>query len=132
MTRKIFSAYRQKLTLVSVLVWCMVFLPTLAFAEGATVIIDPDHGGTAKGTKTTVASSIDTGTALTVETQSKKPSIFSDISGHWAEDPIMALALNGITGGYGDGTFRPEHTATRGEVAAFLARVIEPAFRLPR
>ena len=48
--------------------------------------------------------------------------IFTDIYGHWAEDWIEALAGEGITSGYGDGTFRPDNGVTRAEISIFLLR----------
>jgi hypothetical protein len=52
---------------------------------------------------------------------------FSDISGHWAEIYIEELFDQGITGGYPDGTYRPENLVTRAEMAVFLVQ----AFDLP-
>jgi hypothetical protein len=49
--------------------------------------------------------------------------IFTDIDGHWAEDWIETLAQEGITSGYGDGTFRPNNGVTRAEISIFLLRV---------
>jgi Tol biopolymer transport system component len=45
---------------------------------------------------------------------------FSDVSGHWAEIFIEELYDQGITGGYPDGTYRPENRVTRAEMAVFL------------
>jgi len=47
---------------------------------------------------------------------------FSDISGHWAEAWIEELYDQGITGGYPDGTYRPENQVTRAEMAIFLLK----------
>ena len=52
---------------------------------------------------------------------------FPDISGHWAEDWITQLAAEGITLGYPDGTFQPDWTVTRAEMAVFLVNT----FNLP-
>ena len=49
---------------------------------------------------------------------------FSDISGHWAETFIEELADQGITGGYPDGTYRPENRVTRAEMAVFLLNAL--------
>ena len=54
-------------------------------------------------------------------------SVFSDIDGHWAEAWIEQLKIEGITSGFPDGTYRPENTATRAEMAVFLSQ----AFSLP-
>ena len=52
---------------------------------------------------------------------------FGDIAGHWAEAWIEDLFDEGITSGFPDGTYRPENTATRAEMAVFLVN----AFSLP-
>jgi len=52
---------------------------------------------------------------------------FSDIAGHWAEAFIEELFDRGITGGYPDGTYRPENLVTRAEMAVFLVN----AFTIP-
>ena len=49
---------------------------------------------------------------------------FSDIAGHWAESYIEELFDQGITGGYPDGTYRPENLVTRAEMAVFLLKGI--------
>ena len=45
---------------------------------------------------------------------------FADTNGHWAETFICWMKENGITAGYGDGTFRPENSITRAETSVFL------------
>ena len=50
---------------------------------------------------------------------------FSDIAGHWAEDWIEQLADEGITGGYPDGTYRPNNPVNRAEMAVFLVRAFD-------
>ncbi|MFO3797176.1 MAG: S-layer homology domain-containing protein [Anaerolineales bacterium] len=52
---------------------------------------------------------------------------FSDTAGHWAKNWIEALRTAGITGGFPDGTYRPEEAVTRGQMAVFLVK----AFGLP-
>jgi N-acetylmuramoyl-L-alanine amidase len=48
---------------------------------------------------------------------------FKDIpDGYWAYDSIVAAKQYGIVKGYPDGTFRPNQTVTREEMAAFLYR----------
>ncbi|RZT21544.1 S-layer homology domain-containing protein [Fictibacillus sp. BK138] len=50
---------------------------------------------------------------------------FSDVkSGHWAYNSIQKILANGITGGYEDGTFRPEIAITRAEFSSMLDRYI--------
>jgi beta-N-acetylhexosaminidase len=49
---------------------------------------------------------------------------FPDAKTHWASEPIAIMASNGLIGGYGDGSFRPNQPVTRAEFAVFLARVI--------
>jgi hypothetical protein len=48
---------------------------------------------------------------------------FTDIpSGFWAEDSIYAIACEGITSGYADGTYRPSQNVQRSQMAAFIIR----------
>ena len=46
--------------------------------------------------------------------------MFSDISGHWAEQVINSSALKGWINGYEDGTFRPDNYITRAEAMALI------------
>ncbi|WP_052410370.1 S-layer homology domain-containing protein [Paenibacillus durus] len=48
-----------------------------------------------------------------------------DIEGHWAAAYIEELAARGITGGYPDGTFRPNRTITRAEYASMLVKALD-------
>jgi hypothetical protein len=50
-------------------------------------------------------------------------------SSHWAYGDISALAGNGITTGYIDGTFKPSQSITRAEFAALVARTKKAEFR---
>ncbi len=47
---------------------------------------------------------------------------FTDMAGHWAA-PLVAKALeDGLAGGYGDGTFRPDKPVSEAEYLALLLR----------
>ncbi len=51
---------------------------------------------------------------------------FSDIPcDHWAYNYIVWAKNRGITAGYPDGTFRPENSVKRSEMAAFIIRALE-------
>jgi len=50
--------------------------------------------------------------------------VLSDISGHWAEAEILRWNSYGILGGYPDGTFRPDNTVTRGELAKIINKLM--------
>ena len=52
----------------------------------------------------------------------RKP--FSDVSGHWAEDSINAVATMGLVTGYEDGTFRPDEYITRAEAMTIFNRIL--------
>lgn len=43
----------------------------------------------------------------------------------WADQPIRTIANLGIAGGTGDGHFLPQKTATRAELAVFLAKTLK-------
>ncbi len=54
---------------------------------------------------------------------------FSDIAGHWAADWIEQLHWEGAASGYPDGTYHPDASLTRAEMAALLVRYF--GYRLP-
>ncbi|NLM36932.1 MAG: S-layer homology domain-containing protein, partial [Firmicutes bacterium] len=45
----------------------------------------------------------------------------ADLAGHWVEDSVKDLIAQGILNGYPDGTFRPDQSITRAELAKTLA-----------
>jgi hypothetical protein len=50
---------------------------------------------------------------------------FNDVpTGHWAFRFIEALADSGITSGCGGGSFCPDNTLTRAEMAVFLSKAL--------
>jgi len=56
---------------------------------------------------------------------------FSDIGGHWAADFIEWAVAQGISAGYGDGTFRPGAVVSEREFIAFEAANEEAEGRKP-
>jgi len=48
---------------------------------------------------------------------------FTDTNGYWAETFVCWLKDNGISGGYPDGTFKPDNYITRAEMAVMLQKV---------
>lgn len=48
---------------------------------------------------------------------------FDDVRGHAHRDAIDHLVGHGVIAGYADGTFRPDQTISRGQMAALLMRV---------
>ncbi|MEG6617362.1 S-layer homology domain-containing protein [Peptococcaceae bacterium 1198_IL3148] len=50
---------------------------------------------------------------------------FSDTQGHWAESQINNWSEKGLTGGYSDGTFKPNNTITRAEFIALVNRAFD-------
>ncbi|MCC3375225.1 GLUG motif-containing protein [Cohnella sp. REN36] len=50
----------------------------------------------------------------------------SDIAGHWAEPEILQSVNRGIVTGYPDGTFKPNHIATRAEFTVMLVKLLKP------
>ena len=59
-------------------------------------------------------------------TENTTNTVFSDTSGHWAENTINKWKENGIISGYPDGTFQPDNPVTRAE----LAKIVTLAFDL--
>ncbi|WP_438433772.1 S-layer homology domain-containing protein [Gorillibacterium sp. sgz500922] len=64
--------------------------------------------------------------ALHVPAADSAVSGFRDTRGHWAAEPIAALADKGIVTGYADGSFRPDQRITRAEIVTVMARVAVP------
>ncbi|MDQ0088939.1 hypothetical protein J2T12_002349 [Paenibacillus anaericanus] len=56
----------------------------------------------------------------------KQPTNFSDISGHWAEANIKEAVSADILSGYPDGTFKPNASITRAEFAVLLMNALKP------
>lgn len=54
---------------------------------------------------------------------------FSDISKSWAKTQIEAVAANGITVGFPDGTFQPKKSITRSEFAVMLTKSMNDDFK---
>jgi len=50
--------------------------------------------------------------------------VFSDVSGHWAEAAVLRWSEIGILNGYPDGTFRPDDTVKRGELATIINKLM--------
>lgn len=62
---------------------------------------------------------------LDLENTVKHQTIYSDVpSEFWAADYIEALTAQGIFNGYKDGTFKPNQTITRAELATVIARYL--------
>jgi competence protein ComEC len=56
---------------------------------------------------------------------------FKDVTPQMAAySSILQILREGITGGYNDGTFRPNLDVTRAQFSAFLARALNPYFRV--
>ena len=49
---------------------------------------------------------------------------FGDTAGNTHYEAINALAASGVTQGYSDGTFRPDRSTTRAQMAAFIHRAV--------
>ncbi|MBE0448362.1 MAG: S-layer homology domain-containing protein [Actinobacteria bacterium] len=52
-------------------------------------------------------------------------STLKDINTHWAKEYINSCVTAGIVGGYPDGAFRPDSTATRAEAAKMIVGVLD-------
>lgn len=51
--------------------------------------------------------------------------LFKDIEDHWGRTNIEEMANKGIVTGYEDGTFKPDNSVTRAEIATIAKRIIE-------
>ena len=61
-------------------------------------------------------------TATVEEENTPLAIVFTDVSGHWAENDIYTLVSKGAINGYGDGTFRPNARITRAEFATMIVK----------
>ena len=52
--------------------------------------------------------------------------LFRDTNGHWADEYIRAMNMQGIIKGYGDGTFKPENGVTKAEAITMIIRMLNP------
>jgi hypothetical protein len=52
------------------------------------------------------------------------PVALTDVTNHWAKDYVEVLSEKGIVTGFSDGTFRPDATLNRAELAVMLSRII--------
>lgn len=68
-----------------------------------------------------------TASTFLVNRASASTGCFPDSVGHWAETFICFLKDNGISSGYQDGTFKPDNSITRGEMAVFLQKIFNLA-----
>ncbi|WP_061808954.1 S-layer homology domain-containing protein [Rossellomorea vietnamensis] len=60
----------------------------------------------------------------------KAETSFHDVSPSMAaSDSILKILAEGITGGYTDGTYRPNQDVTRDQFSAFLARALDDRFK---
>ena len=51
----------------------------------------------------------------------QSPTVFPDVpNGHWAYEAIQRLSALGVISGYPDGTFRPNASVTRAELACMV------------
>lgn len=53
------------------------------------------------------------------------PLSLSDVDNHWSKDDIELAIRCGILNGYPDGTFKPDNTVTRGELASVVAKLLK-------
>lgn len=58
-------------------------------------------------------------------TNYKPSAYFNDVGGHWAQTYIEKWAANGIFGGMGDGSFKPNDTLTRAQFASVLTQLFD-------
>ncbi|WP_409345199.1 S-layer homology domain-containing protein [Paenibacillus sp. MBLB4367] len=64
---------------------------------------------------------------LTVGKESARQISFPDITGHWAENAILAATVAGYLNGYEDGTFRPEKRLSRAEAVVIINKMLNIA-----
>lgn len=60
-----------------------------------------------------------------LQSQDYEESSFTDIHGHWAENPIKSLESLGLIAGISPGKFGPNLTSTRAQAAVVIQRYLE-------
>lgn len=80
-------------------------------------IISPNVSKTTSTTKPVLTSEKDKGPKLPA-------GVFQDTKDHWAKNDIQAMANAGYVSGYSDGTFKPNQTITREQVASIYNKIM--------
>ena len=103
-----------------------IFYEEIKFLAGVGVIAGYSDGTFRPNEKVTRAqAAMMIGRALNLD-GTKRSAAFSDVSdSHQASGYIASAAEAGIIKGYQNGTFRPDETVTRGQMAIFLSRVFQ-------
>ncbi|MDN5344644.1 MAG: hypothetical protein PWQ18_755 [Clostridia bacterium] len=103
--------------------WAQDTIETLAGA-GVVAGVDGNHFEPGRAvTRAEFASLLVKALGLEAQAGAKNP--FKDVKGDaWYAGAVTAAAGNGLVKGYEDGTFRPDRTITREEVAAMLVRAM--------
>jgi hypothetical protein len=99
------------------------FYEEMLFLEAEGIITGyPDGTFRPDGEVTRAAAAIMIGRALELNGQ-QRATVFSDVGADQKASGYIASAVNaGIIQGYPDGTYRPNETVTRGQMAIFLSR----------
>lgn len=88
-------------------------------------------GGGGGGSSETTMNSLPSSKDFNTQNSTPAPTVtttetgFSDISGHWASENIIALSQQGIVSGDGDGTFRPQDSVTRAEFVTMISKAMK-------
>lgn len=97
---------------------CVIAVVTVPFN-----LLIPSHIGFARSNETVVVADsipvIEPG-GEAADNDEAMATLFSDLTGHWAEASIREAAANGFIVGYADGTFKPDHSLTLVEFATLL------------
>lgn len=103
-----------------------IFYEEIMYLSGAGVISGYPDGTFRPDEKVTRAqAAMMIGRALNLD-GTKRSQTFSDVrAAHQASGYIASAAEAGIIKGYPDGTFRPDDTVTRGQMAIFLSRAFQ-------
>lgn len=108
---------------------CVIAVVTVPFN-----LLIPSHIGFARSNETVVVADsipvIEPG-GEAADNDEEMATLFSDITGHWAEAPIREAAAYGFIAGYTDGTFKPDHSLTLAEFAALLTASLEVPILTP-
>lgn len=94
---------------------------SIAYAGVMDIITESnDTENPVSNTETKLDTQLESTSSEIKTTLNASETVFSDISGHWAESRIKEAVKIGFVTGYQDGTFKPNATVTRAEFATLL------------
>ncbi len=83
-----------------------------------------DRNNTSNSTTSNIATNVATWAAPAAPEAAEAAYVYTDTEDHWAKDYIGALTKRGVFKGYADGSYKPDMSITREEIAVALTRAL--------